>query len=372
MLRPQQDDKSIIEDIRGFNPLRLYSHNELYNLLQELDVEKSSEKPVISLNRLSKVRNIVNHIPGARRLKQNIQQRLFNKNFSECHDHIYWEPNYILENFDGISIPTIYDLSHLRYPQFHPKERKQWLDDNLSATIENSTAIIAISEFSKQEIIDVFGINEEKITIVQPAVSDLFRQNHSPQTIQEIHHHYQLPKQFILSVGTLEPRKNLTGLLSSYKKLPEKIKNTCPLVIVGCNGWLSSEIEQIMNPLLEKGHVIRLGYVSQQHLPILYAAATLFVYISHYEGYGMPIAEAMCSGTPVITSSVTSMPEVAGGCAQLVEPNDSEQVSIDIQELLENKSMRKNLIHSAKIKSADYTWEKSADKLIQLFDRWQR
>ena len=244
-----------------------------------------------------------------------------------------------------------------------------WLEKKLPETLQNATAIMTISEFSKKEIIEVFNIKEEKITIIPPAVSNEFRQHYSVQQVQKIRQTYQLPQQFILSVATIEPRKNLKGLLEAYKILPEALKNTYPLVVVGCNGWLSTELEPMMRSLVAKGQLIRLGYVPQQHLPIIYAAASLFIYVSHYEGYGMPIAEAMCSGVPIITSNISSMPEVAAGCAELIEPDNIEQVTLEIQELLENKLKRETLIASAKIKSAEYTWDTSARKLFQLFSR---
>jgi len=371
LLDSKHYDKNLIDEISGFNPLKLYTQEELRQLVFALDNEDTDKKTGSSLNQLKKIRSIAKHIPGARPLKKRLQQRILKKYTSNNQDTIYWEPNTILEDFDGISIPVIYDLSHIHYPQFHPQERINWLNDNLEDTLERAAQIITISAFSQQEIIDNFAIAKEKITIIPPAVSDKFRQTFERREIQQIQKIYQLPEQFILSVGTIEPRKNIKGLLAAYNKLPESLKNTCPLVIVGCNGWLSKEVEQLMKPLSAKGQVLRLGYVQQDDLPKLYAAAILFIYISYYEGYGMPIAEAMCSGVPVITSSVSSMPEVAAGCAQLVHPENIEEISLAIQELLENTPKRTELINKAKLKSGRYTWEQSAQSLLKLFSRFQ-
>jgi alpha-1,3-rhamnosyl/mannosyltransferase len=284
-------------------------------------------------------------------------------------ESIYWEPNYILQEFDGISIPTIYDLSHVRYPEFHPAQRRRWLDDNLMSSLERATAIITISEFSKKEIINHFSIKKEKISVISPAVADDFRYPYNTQEKAEMRQFYSLPSTFILSVGTLEPRKNIKGLLSAFKSLPEPLKNAFPLVVVGCAGWLSEDVEQIMQPMIKRGQVIRLGYVRQQHLPILFSAASLFVYVSHYEGYGMPIAEAMCSGVPVITSNISSMPEVAAGCAKLVNPNNTDEIASEIQELLENTQVRGQLVELAKQKSDSYLWGNSAKKLVDVLQK---
>ena len=202
-----------------------------------------------------------------------------------------------------------------------------------------------------------------------PAVSNDFRQKYSSVEVDAVREHYQLPACYILSVGTIEPRKNLAGLLAAFESLPDSFKASYPLVIVGCSGWLSEDIEQLMRPMLQKKQVVRLGYVPQHHLPVLFSAASLFVYISYYEGYGMPIAEAMCSGVPVITSNLSSMPEVAAGCATLVSPSNKEQIAQEIQELMENSSKRRDQIKRAKKKSDGYRWEDSAQTLVKLFQR---
>lgn len=364
-----QFDRSAIERIQALTPLSVYEQEALKQLLDTLDQELPQNKQGRSLNRLKQIKSIVKRIPIANSLKRTVQQSLLKNKLASFKGSIYWEPNYILEKFDGVSIPTIYDLSHIRYPAFHPIERRRWLDGNLIKTIERAAEIITISEFSKSEILENFSIRHEDITIVPPAVSDEFREEYTRVEKTEIRHLYELPVSFILSVGTLEPRKNLAGLLAAFEVLPNAFKASCPLVIVGCSGWLSDDIDKIMQPMVQKKQVIRLGYVPQHHLPILFSAASLFVYISYYEGYGMPVAEAMCSGVPIITSNLSSMPEVAANCATLVNPSDKEQIAQEIQELMENKIKRIDQVKRAKKQSDHYVWEDSAQKLVKIFQR---
>lgn len=369
LLDPLQFDRSEIEKIQAFTPLSFYEQEGLQQLLSVLDGEPSEDKYSRSLNRLKHIKNVLKCIPVGGALRRSLQQYLLRNKLARCKGSIYWEPNYILERFDGVSIPTIYDLSHIRHPMFHPLERRRWLDDNLPKTLELATEIITISEFSKCEIIENFSVKHDDISVVPPAVSNDFRQKYSSVEVDAVRQHYQLPACYILSVGTLEPRKNLAGLLSAFESLPDSFKASYPLVVVGCSGWLSEDIEQLMRPMLQKKQVVRLGYVPQHHLPVLFSAASLFVYISYYEGYGMPIAEAMCSGVPVITSNLSSMPEVAAGCATLVSPSNKEQIAQEIQELMENSSKRRDQIKRAKKKSDGYRWEDSAQTLVKLFQR---
>ncbi len=369
LLNPLQFDKGEIEKIQACTPLSFYEREDLQQLINLLDNEQSQDKLGHSLVKLKKIKNIVKRMPGGNTLKRALQQHLIRKKLAPCTQSIYWEPNYILEKFNGVSIPTVYDLSHIRYPQFHPVERRRWLDNNLIKTLDKAAAVITISEFSKREIIDNFSIEPNRITIIPPAVSDEFRQVHTDLQKEEVRRHYKLPERYILSVGTIEPRKNLAGLLAAFEELPTSLKVHCPLVIVGCSGWLSENIEQVLQPLVQKKQVIRLGYVPQHHLPILFSTASLFVYISHYEGYGMPVAEAMSSGVPVITSNISSMPEVAANCATLVDPNDKQQIAQEIQELIANSTKRGEQIIKAKKQSDNYIWEDSAKKLVNLFQQ---
>jgi len=361
-------DEQDIEDIDGFVPFAFYDRQELFQMVQDLEQEdKSSSSDCVSSNNVSRLKQIAKKIPAARYLKQKLQQVVVEKKFKQYKDSVYWESNYILAPFDGTKVATVYDLSHIRYPDFHPADRLKWLDENLSHTIQHADALVAISEFSKQEIISVFNVNPDKISIVPPAVAPIFRRRYNESQLQLLRQEYQLPEQFVLSVGTLEPRKNIKGLVQAFSRLPQSLRKTFPLVLAGAKGWHMAEIEEVINPLLSRGEIILLGYVAQQDIPLLYAAATVFAYVSLYEGYGMPVAEAMCSGTAVLTANVASMPEVAAGCAELAEPDNIEQISDKLKELLEDGSKRQELQKRAKVASENYRWENSASRLVEVF-----
>ena len=354
-----------IEDIQAFNALNIIKADDLKTLLKSFDYDRQCKKIKPSIMALPK--KYIRKIGGLRALKQYRQKHILSKKFRDNGTSIYWEPNYILTPYDGIKVATIHDLSHIHYPEFHPLDRIKWLTKKLPETIENSDALIAVSEFSKREIMAYFGTPEEKISIVSPAVAPIFRQQHSTLQIQQFKHKLQLPDHYVLSVGTLEPRKNIKGLVQAYSLLPLSLRKKYPLVIVGAKGWHTEEMDSLFQPLLSHAQLILLGYVAQQYLPLLYAGATVFAYISHYEGYGMPIAEAMCSNTVVLTSNIASMPEVAANSAQLVNPKDIDKVSEHLEELLTDPIKRACLQQQAIEVSNAYCWESSSHNLVNLF-----
>ena len=359
-----------IQDIDGFVPYAFYNRQQLLNMAQELEHEQqtTANGTTAPAFKIAQLKKIAKKIPAARYLKQQLQQAIIGGKIKQCKEHVYWESNYVLSPFDGAKVATVYDLSHIRYPDFHPSDRLKWLDKHLPKTIADADALVAISEFSKQEIISVFNVPAEKISIVPPAVAPVFRQQYSDSQLQQLRQTYQLPGQFVLSVGTLEPRKNIKGLVQAFSRLPQSLRKAYPLVLVGAKGWHTAEIEKVIKPLLSSGEIIILGYVTQPHIPLLYAAATVLAYVSHYEGYGMPVAEAMCSNTAVLTSNVASMPEVAANCAQLVDPNDIDQISEELNELLDDHVKREALQQRAKQVSDNYRWENSAQRLLQVFE----
>ena len=240
-----------------------------------------------------------------------------------------------------------------------------WLDKNLESSINRADALVTVSEFSKKELLKQFSIPESKITIVSPSVANEYKTSASKESVEKIKQKYGLPKHYILSVGTLEPRKNLTTLLNAYARLPKRLKQSYPLVLVGAKGW--GNIQNIIQPMVNNGDVIMLGYINQQDIPIIYKGSSLFICLSLYEGYGMPVAEAMASGVAVLTSENSAMSEVSGAAAKLVNPLDVEQITDSMQYYLQEEEARKQLAEKGRIHMQDSNWKNSADKLIKLF-----
>lgn len=298
-------------------------------------------------------------------------RRSFQQGVAKLGKAIYLETNYILMpiQFNGPTICTVYDLSFKAHPECHTAETRRNLNTNLAQSIKTATHVLTISEFSKREIMTHYQVPADKISIVSPGVSEKYH----PQSETEVE--VTLKKyglnygKYLVCVGTIEPRKNLINLMQAYAQLPEAIKTQYPLVLVGGKGWLCDDIEREMQPLLADKHLVYVGYAPQQEVYDLYSGARASAYVSIYEGFGMPILEAMASGVPVLTSNCTSMPEVAGDAAILADPLDINDISQKLLLLLTDENLRSDLISKGFNRITNYTWSKSAEKLLQLLKK---
>lgn len=311
-------------------------------------------------------KKVIRKIPGARRVRASLQSKRLARAARQFKGSIHWQPNFILGEANGPSMVTVYDLSHVRYSHFHPPERLRWLERGLPSTLDRAERIMTVSEFSKAEIIDVYGVAAEQIRVVYPGVSDSFHHCYSTEELALIRKRYNLPSQYLLSLGTLEPRKNLKGLIQAYACLSPALRQQFPLVLVGGQGWNHGETDALIARLESRSELLKLGYVPQAVLPQLYQNASAFAYASIYEGFGMPVAEAMASGVPVITSNCASMPEVANDCAELVDPHDIDSISKGLNNLLGDLCAATQRCEAARLVSNDYSWEKAANCLLDV------
>jgi len=305
-------------------------------------------------------RRVRRRVPGVGRLGAKVDCLLRRRRFRRFADHLYWEPNYLLLPLDNPALVTVHDLSHLRHPEFHPERRLRELE-RLGDSIARAGAVAVVSEFSRREVADLFGLGEDRIALVPPAVGARFFPRPA-EASSELRRRYRLPERFVLFVGTMEPRKNLPRLLRAFSRLPQSLRENCPLVLAGGDGWRTGEFDRVLGSL-EPGLVRRLGYVGREDLPGLYSAATAFAYPSLYEGFGMPVLEAMASGTPVLTSSVSAMPEVAGGAARLVDPRAVDDIVDGLRELLEDAGGRASMAAAGLRVAARHSWERSYRRL---------
>ena len=315
---------------------------------------------------MTSLRSLVSQIPGARRAKRALQGRVALARGSELSDYLYWEPNYNLLPLSNRAMTTVHDLSHIRHPEHHPKERVEILTRYLPDSINRSEKIFTVSEFSRSEVQDHFNISDDRLVVVSPAASSEYRP-YSQSECAAVRTRYALPADYILSVGTLEPRKNLLGLVEAYSRLPDGYRDNYPLVLVGGRGWHTAAIVSALSKLKEH-QLINLGYVPQLDLPKIVAAATVLAYPSFYEGFGMPVLEAMAVGTPVLTSNCASMPEVSGGATVLVDPSRIDDISDGLMRLLDDSVLRQQCSNKGLEAAKRYSWNQSAKRLVSAFD----
>jgi glycosyltransferase involved in cell wall biosynthesis len=270
--------------------------------------------------------------------------------------------------FTRSSIVFVYDLSFLRFPQFAARKTHAYLGSFVPASIAKSDHVVTISRFSKRELIDEYGVPDSKLTVAEPAVdSERFRPR-SQGEIASVRARYNLPSRYVLYAGALEPRKNIGGLLRAFESLPLRVRKGCPLVLAGGRGWLDRRTIASIEKLEARGDVVATGYVYDDDLAAVYSGASLFVYPSFYEGWGMPVLEAMACGVPVITSSSSSLPEAAGDAAIMVDPHDEQALAREMEGVLADGVHRQQMVEAGFAQVSRFSWSRSAEKVLGVID----
>jgi glycosyltransferase involved in cell wall biosynthesis len=241
------------------------------------------------------------------------------------------------------SVLTIHDLSFVHYPQFFRPSRRIYQRTFTSRSARAATRVIAVSQSTRSDLIAHFGIDPARIRVVYPAIESRYQPVADPARLAAFRHEHALPERFLLYLGNLEPRKNVEGLVEAYARLRADAPDTPPLVVAGGKGWFYETLFARVRTLGLERSVTFAGYVRDEEQPLWYAAAELFIYPSFFEGFGLPVVEAMACGTPVITSNVSSLPEVAGDVAVQVDPHDSAALAHAMRRLLQDDQTRYRL-----------------------------
>lgn len=261
-------------------------------------------------------------------------------------------------------VVTIHDLSFLRYPHNFRAGNRRYLQVFTRLSVQRARRVIAVSESTKRDVVHYYGIPPDRVDVIYHGVDAQF-QPLPAADVAAFRAGQGLPERFLLFVGTLEPRKNVAHLLQAYARLPGPRP---PLVLVGGKGWLYDEIFARVETLGLAGEVRFAGYVPAGDLPWWYNAAELFVYPSLYEGFGLPVLEAMACGVPVVCSDVSSLPEVAGDAALLVDPLDTNDLAEAMTCALEEADLRQGMIAKGLAQAARFSWERAARQLVDTFD----
>jgi glycosyltransferase involved in cell wall biosynthesis len=264
-------------------------------------------------------------------------------------------------------VVTIHDLSCFVYPQHHTEANYQFVTRNVHQAARRASVIIADSQSTKREVMRFLHVPEEKIKVVYLAASETFNEKRSPESIAQIKSKYRIDKPYIFALGSVEPRKNLPSALIAFKALLETKKIDYQFVIAGGKGWKNEAFYRLLKKLSIDANLVMTGYVPEEDLPALYQGAEVFVYPSLYEGFGLPVLEAMASGTPVITSNTSSLPEVAGDAALLVNPLEVVEIYETMEALATRPELSRDLRAKGKIQSNTFSWEKSARKTLEAY-----
>jgi alpha-1,3-rhamnosyl/mannosyltransferase len=357
-----------LELARGLRSQREIEDVRLYSAYRWVD------DPEHALSANATIANLRRNVPFkslALEIYTQMRAGLFRLHTRKLDGWLLHTPNYVLMPFAGPSVTTIHDLSWLSYPETHPIERVRFLDRHLPRTLEQAAAIITDSHFIADEIVAKLHVAREKLRVVPLGVDAAYRPRTREALMPVLTRHALDRHEYLLVVATQEPRKNLARLARAYAALPAALRTRHPLVIVGARGWLNQDLERVLAPLEARGEVRRLGYVAEAELPLLYAGAHAFAFPSLYEGFGLPVLEAMASGVPVLTSNVSSLPEVArdaaGALALTVDPLDEVALREGLLRLLEDASWREDAAARGAERGAGFTWSRCVEATVDVY-----
>lgn len=300
-------------------------------------------------------------------LYQQIRGGLFRLHTRRMKGFLLHTPNYVLMPFDGPALTTVHDLSWLSFPEAHPVERVRFLENHLPETLARADLVLTDSEFIAAEIASRFALPRAKIRAIPLGVDAAYRPRTAEEILATLAKYGLEHSAYVLVVATQEPRKNLARLVRAYAALPATTKTRHPLVIVGARGWLSRDLEETLAPLEAAGIVRRLGYVGEDELPQIYAGAHAFAFPSLYEGFGLPVLEAMASGVPVLTSNVSSLPEIAGDAALLVDPIDEQSLRDGLARLLDDSTWRTHASARGIARARAFPWSRCVEATIDAY-----
>jgi len=280
---------------------------------------------------------------------------------------LFYSPDFVLPptRRGTRALLTVHDLSFLRYPEHFVPKLVQYLTQVVTRSVARADHVLADSAATRADLIAHLGTEPEKVTVLYSGVDPRFCPRPEPGEAERVRARYGIGDQpYVLSVGTVQPRKNYARLIRAFNQLTNQPTNQ--LLIAGGKGWLYENI--LAEAEKYPDHVRILGFVDDADLPALYRGASLFAFPSLYEGFGLPVLEAMACGIPVVCSNVSSLPEVAGDAALLVDPLDTDSLVRAMARALEDTDLRQEMIAQGFAQAARFSWEKAARQLVATFD----
>jgi glycosyltransferase involved in cell wall biosynthesis len=265
------------------------------------------------------------------------------------------------------TVVTIHDMSLTMYPRYHPLRRVLLNRPFVDLAARRAAAIITVSQSAKRDIVRIYGLPSERVHVVHEAAAPSFRPIANRAEIARVRQRYRLAERFILYVGTIEPRKNLPRLIEAFAARHKRGDLPHQLVCAGPYGWLSRDIEQRIERLQVTDAIRFTGYVPFDDLPALYTLADMFVFPSLYEGFGLPVIEAMACGTPVITGSVPALTEIGGGAIEHVEDLQVETLGDAMVALGRDGNRRRHLSLLGLARARTFSWERAARETLEVY-----
>jgi len=268
---------------------------------------------------------------------------------------------------DVPTVLTIHDLIFKLFPEHHKKLNYYFLNTAVPLFVRRADAIIAVSQATKNDLMRHYGTPDNKITVVHEAAAPHFRVVPNSE-VARVRAKYDLPERFLLSVGTIEPRKNLTRLVEALARL-RKGDRHLQLVVVGSKGWMFDEFFAKIEELGMQGAVRMLGFVPDEDLPAVFRAATVYVMASVYEGAGLPLLEAMACGVPVVSSRESSLPELGADVPRYFNPHDVDNMTEVLRQVLEDEALRAHMAAQGPVRAGRFSWQRAARETLDVYER---
>nr|WP_241014749.1 glycosyltransferase family 1 protein [Burkholderia sp. Ac-20379] len=287
----------------------------------------------------------------------------------ELRSGFFHGPNYFLPEIAERGVATVHDLSVFKFPETHPVERIRHFETAFGATLARARHLITDSEATRAEVAEFFGWPLDRITAIPLGVAPEYRPRDAAELAAPLAELGLAAGGYALCVSTLEPRKRVDRLIAAYGRLPEAVLRRWPLVLAGSRGWLDEVLLAQISRAENEGWLRYLGYVPEASLPMLYAGAHAFLFPSVYEGFGLPVLEALASGVPTLTSNSTSLPEVAGGAALLVSPDHEDELLAGIERILSDDAWRTAAKAQGREVAARRDWASCAVHTLALCQR---
>jgi glycosyltransferase involved in cell wall biosynthesis len=255
----------------------------------------------------------------------------------------------------------------VRVPDAASPRLKAYLDVVVPRAVRQANHVIADSQATKDDLVDIYKLEPNEVSVLLSGIDKRYQSHHDDDFLLTMRNKYKLPDSpYLFTIGTVQPRKNYSRVIRALKILRSRGYDLC-LVIAGGKGWLEDEMYQTILDTRMADYVHLIGFADEADLPALYNAAECVVFPSLYEGFGFPVLEGMACGTPVVTSNISSLPEVAGNAALLVNPLDIEEIAAAVQQILDDSKLRQTLIQKGFKQAQKFTWKQSAQKLCQIY-----
>lgn len=321
----------------------------------------SEQLPENSMPGYSRWSNLIKRwVPGAYPLRRALEQQRFTHGLRSKPANLYHDPSLWPFEFDGPMVMTLHDLTHIHYPHTQPVDRINEIERHTASAVQRAARILVDSEFIAAEVVKYYGLTRDKLVVAPLGCSERFRPQAAEALLEPLQPFGLIPGQYLLCVGTLEPRKNLQLVLRAHQRLPEPIRKRYPLVIAGMAGWLPDSYSEPLQQALSGGYAHVLGYQPDALLAKIVSGARMLIFPSLYEGFGLPVLEAMNSGVPVVLSRRASLPEVAGGAGSYIDVDDEIACAEMITQLLEDQQLWQAKRDAGLKRAQHFSWQRCA------------